>query len=179
MSYELVCVFSVGTGSGVRLIWERDGSWIDSIDNVLQLQLQVNPVNSVDQGHYTCRAEFLDSQTPNLPPVSAGHLSVLGKLSLWEYTVNCECVYLTFADGVEVPLIQVAAIGTTTRLNCSYPNGIITWFREEHSVDNLFSPVGVANEGAYVCDIYVRTSDGSSASTQVSIMFYVVGKLPE
>ena len=76
-------------GDGVRLIWERDGSLIDSVQGSLQLQLRVSPVQVVDSGHYTCRAELTDPTTPNLPAESAGSLTVLGKAGLLPGRGSC------------------------------------------------------------------------------------------
>lgn len=68
--------------AGVRLIWERDGVVIDSLQDAAQLHLTLHSIQRIDQGRYTCRAEFSPTQHPTQPaltPVSAGTLTVLGK----------------------------------------------------------------------------------------------------
>lgn len=151
-------------------MWERDGVLIDSLEGALQLQLRVDPVQLVDQGHYTCRAELPNQ--PHLAAVSAGTLTVLGKVCYFE--VPSQVISSAYAAGdINVPRVQVAIEGTRTQLNCSYPGGIATWTKNGVEVRNVFSAVTAADEGEYVCDIY-RFDE--RISTQVPVMFYVVGE---
>ncbi len=78
-------------------------------------------------------------------------------------------------SAIDAPRVQVAVEGTATQLNCSYPGGIPTWTRDGVTVDGSFTAVSAADEGEYVCDIYLIGPLGG-ISTQVPVMLYVVGK---
>ena len=81
---------------------------------------------------------------------------------------------IVVGDPVNVPRRQVAIAGSSAQLNCSYPGGLITWRRNGSEVeDGRISPVTIADEGEYVCDIYVWDY---AVSTRVTVMLYVVGK---
>ena len=76
-------------------------------------------------------------------------------------------------DLINAPRYQVITEGTSGSLNCSYPGGHVTWERQGNTVSTIFTSATFADEGLYVCDIYVPSAE---ASDKVPVMLYVVGK---
>lgn len=83
------------------------------------------------------------------------------------------CVIGVDNSAIAAPRVQVAIAGSATRLNCSYPGGSVTWSKDGENVNGVFTAVSTADEGEYVCDIYIFDL---RISTQVTVMLYVVGK---
>ena len=80
------------------------------------------------------------------------------------------------ADGalIHAPRQQVVLAGTSSSLNCSYPDSLITWRRQDNSLfGGRISDATFADEGVYTCDIYVPAS---AASITISVTLYIVGK---
>ena len=77
------------TGTGVRVIWERDGNPIRQFDGQLQFQLLIDPVEVADQGNYACRVVLSSPHSPGeIGPISAGTLTIIGKIMMESVMYN-------------------------------------------------------------------------------------------